>query len=55
MWWALSSVKIPVSVTLSEPQPLCGREFFTSLLLTLTGRVPAGLERSSTVPVTQFC
>ncbi len=50
-----TSVKVPVSVTLSDPQQVCGREFFTTMLLTLTGRVPAGLERSSTVPVAPFC
>jgi hypothetical protein len=50
-----SIVKVPVSVTLSDPRPVCGREFFTAMLLTLSGRVPAGLERSSTVPITPFC
>jgi hypothetical protein len=49
------TVKIPVSVTLNDPRSLCGREFFTAMLLTLTGRVPVGLERSSTVPVTPLC
>jgi hypothetical protein len=49
------AVKIPVSVTLSDPRSVCGREFFTTMLIKLTGDVPAGLERSSTVPVAPFC
>jgi hypothetical protein len=49
------SVRTPVAVTLSAPRSMCGHEFFTSMLITLTGRIPAGLGRSSTVPITPFC
>jgi hypothetical protein len=48
-------VKIPVSVTLTDPKTACGREFFTVLQLTINGHIPAGLERSTTVPVAPFC
>lgn len=47
--------KIPVTVALSDPQQVCGREFFTTMQLTLTGPVPSGLGRSTTVPVEPFC
>jgi hypothetical protein len=49
------TVAVPVTVTLSAPQTTCGREFFTDMRLTLTGRVPAGLTSTTTVPITPFC
>ena len=48
-------VKVPVAVTLAEPEQACGRDFFTTLQLTLTGSVPEGLSRSTSVPIAPFC
>jgi hypothetical protein len=50
-----NDVKVPVAITLSDPQSVCGREFFTTMQLTITGRVPAGLVRSTSMPVAPFC
>jgi len=48
-------VKVPVAVTLAEPEQACGRDFFTTLQLTLTGVVPEGLSRSTSVPIAPVC
>jgi hypothetical protein len=48
-------IRVPVTVSLGDPRTVCGREFFTSLQLTLTGSVPAGLTRSTSVPIAPYC
>jgi hypothetical protein len=49
------AVKAPVTVTLSAPQQVCGREFYTQMQLAFTGQVPAGLPSTTSVPVAPFC
>jgi hypothetical protein len=48
-------VKIPTSVVLSDPRHVCGRDFFTSMSLTLNGPVPDGLTRTATLPIEPYC
>ncbi|HEY2794181.1 MAG TPA: hypothetical protein VGJ28_17580, partial [Micromonosporaceae bacterium] len=48
-------VKVPVSVTLAAPKQMCGRDFFTTMNLTLTGTVPEGLTRTTSVPIAPVC
>ncbi|MEV0273451.1 hypothetical protein AB0H43_32175 [Hamadaea sp. NPDC050747] len=50
-----ATVSIPVTVTLSAPQHLCGNEFYTDMRLAFTGEPPAGLPSTTTVPVAPFC
>jgi hypothetical protein len=47
--------KIPVTVTLSAPQQVCGRDFYTEMRLAFTGTMPGGLPSITTVPVAPFC
>jgi hypothetical protein len=46
---------IPVTVTLSTPQQVCGRDFYTQMQLTFTGAVPAGVPATTSLRVTPFC
>jgi hypothetical protein len=48
-------VKVPVTVTLTHPEQVCGRDFFTNLQVTLSGAVPEGLTRSTSVPIAPRC
>jgi hypothetical protein len=48
-------VNIPVTVELTAPQSVCGRDFYTDMQLTLDGDVPAGLTRRTSVPVEPTC
>lgn len=50
-----TAARIPVTVTLSAPQQVCGREFYTQMQLAFTGAVPAGLPHTTSVPVAPFC
>jgi hypothetical protein len=50
-----SVANIPVTVTLSAPQQVCGRDFYTEMKLAFTGAVPSGLPSSTSVPVAPFC
>jgi hypothetical protein len=50
-----TAAKFPVTVTLSAPQQMCGREFYTQMHLVFTGPVPSGLPSSTSVPVAPFC
>jgi len=50
-----TSVHIPVTVTLSAPSQVCGREFYTMMQLAFDGAVPAGLPSKTSVPVAPFC
>jgi hypothetical protein len=49
------SVTTPVTVALSNPQSVCGRDFYTEMQLTFTGAVPDGLPHTTSVPVAPFC
>lgn len=50
-----TAAEIPVTVTLSTPRQMCGREFYTEMQLAFTGPVPAGLPSTTSVPVAPFC
>jgi hypothetical protein len=50
-----TAVKTPVTLTLSAPQQVCGREFYTQMQLTFTGAVPDGVARTTSVPIAPFC
>jgi hypothetical protein len=50
-----TAVKVPVTVTLSAPQEMCGREFYTDMRLAFTGPLPDGLPAATSVPVAPFC
>jgi hypothetical protein len=48
-------VNVPVAVELTAPRSVCGRDFYTDMRLTLDGEVPAGLTRTTSVPVEPIC
>jgi len=50
-----TATKIPVTVTLSAPQQMCGREFYTQMHLAFPGPLPGGLPSTTSVPVAPFC
>ncbi|MEV6967814.1 hypothetical protein AB0M47_22165 [Hamadaea sp. NPDC051192] len=49
------SVTIPVTVTLSAPQQLCGHDFYTDMRLAFQSTPPNGLPSTTTVPVAPLC
>ncbi|NUR74555.1 MAG: hypothetical protein HOU81_27410 [Hamadaea sp.] len=50
-----TSTQIPVTVTLSAPQQLCGRDFYTEMQLAFDGTLPGGLPSRTSVPVAPVC
>jgi len=50
-----TATRIPVAVTLSDPQQVCGNEFYTRMHLAFTGAVPSGLPSTTSVPIAPFC
>ena len=48
-------IEFPVQVELTEPQHLCGKDFFTKMVTTSLGDPPPDVGPNSTNDLTPFC